>query len=78
MKEKVAAIAGALIAGLVLGACQDKPSPPAATEALAPVADTTADTLKRTRVPGQPVPFVAPTKIGRILGERSPSPPASR
>ncbi|MDO7846231.1 hypothetical protein Q5H92_07685 [Hymenobacter sp. M29] len=78
MKEKIAAIAGALGASLLLGACQDKPSQPTATEAAAPVADITADTLKRVRAPRQPVPFVAPTKIGRILGDRSPSPPASR
>ena len=79
MKEKIAAIAGALAAGLLLGACQDKPSQPTATtEAAAPVADTTADTLKRVKTPSQPVPFVAPTKIGRILGDKSPSPPANR
>lgn len=73
------AFAGAfLVAGALLGACQDKPSQPTNTEAAAPVADSTADTLKRVRTPGGNVPFVAPTKIGRVLGPTSPSPPASR
>lgn len=77
MKKKMMGFAGVLgVAGALLGACQDRPSQPAA--AAAPVADTTADTLKQGRTPSQPVPFVAPTKIGRVLGDRSPSPPASR
>ncbi|MBF9141035.1 hypothetical protein [Hymenobacter properus] len=80
MRKKMTAFAGALlVADLLLAACQDKPSQPTATsEAPVPVADSSADTLKRVRTPGSKVPFVAPTKIGRVLGEKSPSPPASR
>ena len=80
MRKKMMAFAGALVvADLLLAACQDKPSQPAATtEVSAPVADSTADTLRRVRTPSSKVPFVAPTKIGRVLGPKSPSPPASR
>ena len=45
-------------------------APPAATSPSPP--DTTAPATS------QPVPFVNPTKVGRALGEKSPSPPASR
>jgi hypothetical protein len=79
MRKKMMALAGAVVAGTLLGSCQDKPSQPTAADtAAAPAADTTADTLKQTRGPKEKVPFVAPTKIGRILGDQSPSPPASR
>lgn len=80
MRKKSMAFAGIFgVACALLGACQDKPSQPAGTtEATAPVADSTADSLKRVQVPSGNVPFVSPTKIGRVLGEKSPSPPASR
>jgi hypothetical protein len=46
---------------------------------LPPAPDTTAvaDTTAAARTGGA-VPFVSPTQAGRLLGPRSPSPPASR
>lgn len=65
---------------LLLGACNspvadqpitgDQPAPPA--DSIAPP-DTVA-----TRPVRSAVPFVSPTKVGRVLGEQSPSPAASR
>jgi uncharacterized lipoprotein YbaY len=84
MRTRMNTFVGALLGSALLGACQDKPSQPTAPAAVAPAAvapasaDTATDTLNRVRAPRQPVPFVAPTKIGRILGDQSPSPPASR
>ncbi|GAA4035070.1 hypothetical protein GCM10022409_19570 [Hymenobacter glaciei] len=66
--------------GGALGACNSSPAVndqpisgdhPAPAETVVTV-DTTA-----ARTHGS-VPFVNPTKIGRILGSKSPSPPASR
>ncbi|MFD2720616.1 hypothetical protein ACFST9_17985 [Hymenobacter monticola] len=81
MRKKIMALAGAaVVTSALLGACQEKPSQPTASAAAAaPVADSTAaDTLRRVRGPKEKVPFVAPTKIGRILGAQSPSPPGTR
>jgi len=79
MKKNRAAVLLALAATL-LAACNgsapdqpitgNHPAPPA-TDSIAPP-DTTAPAA------GSPVPFVNPTKVGRALGEQSPSPPASR
>jgi hypothetical protein len=66
---------------VLLGACDGSSSRPPAS-AGAPDAplhtEVPADSLKRTSGTKQPVPFVSPTKVGRILGDRTPSPPASR
>ena len=63
-------------ASALLGACNntpatsDHPAPPAPAVAT----DTTASAPSA----GGAVPFVNPTKVGRVLGSQSPSPPASR
>ncbi len=69
--------------GGALGACNSSPAvndQPVAATSPAPadsvvVVDTLAASGHGTR---GAVPFVAPTKLGRILGSQSPSPPASR
>ena len=65
-----------------LGACNHSPAAhnePITGNHPAPV-DTTTAVPVDTAAPAVhgPVPFVNPTKIGRTLGPRSPSPPASR
>lgn len=40
--------------------------------------DTPATAAPKVRAGAPAVPFVTPTKIGRLLGDKSPSPPASR
>jgi hypothetical protein len=72
-----------MAACVLLGACNSSPSqaPAAGATAQAPVAaaDTlAADTLPSRPAPRATVPFVNPTKVGRVLGSQTPSPPASR
>ncbi|WP_210518844.1 hypothetical protein [Hymenobacter terricola] len=65
---------------MLLGACNGPSShqPITGNHPAPPVADslTASDTSAFT--PGHAVPFVSPIKAGRVLGEQSPSPPASR
>lgn len=72
-----------IIACVLLSACNGSPSQSTAegTASQASVAGTDslgADTVKKRPTPRPAVPFVNPTKIGRVLGDKSPSPPASR
>lgn len=78
MNQCLAALLLAVVG--VLAACHDSPSvhdQPITGNHPAPVAaGATRDTVATK--PGGPVPFVNPTKVGRVLGSQSPSPPASR
>ncbi|MBF9223024.1 hypothetical protein [Hymenobacter ruricola] len=68
-----------LAAAGTLGACNDSPvahDAPATTPPPVPAAPA-PDTTSPGRA-GRAVPFVNPTKVGRVLGNRTPSPPASR
>jgi hypothetical protein len=65
---------------LLLGACTSPASdqPITGNQPAAPLADSLVVPDTAASRPAQPVPFVNPTKVGRALGEQSPSPPASR
>ncbi len=68
-------------ASTLLGACDNAPATSVPTTGDHPAAVTsavTADTTAPTPPTGGAVPFVNPTKVGRVLGSQSPSPPASR
>ncbi|MBJ6110900.1 hypothetical protein JAO73_17895 [Hymenobacter sp. BT523] len=66
------AAAGALVA------CNGSPvNNQPATGALPAPAPATPDTTRPARA-GRAVPFVPPTKVGRVLGNGTPSPPNSR
>ena len=72
--------AALLLTGLgMLGACNSSPAshqPITGNHPAPPVPVAAADTNRR--VSGGAVPFVSPTKAGRVLGSSSPSPPESR
>lgn len=68
-------------ASLLLGGCNDAPStrvPVTGDRPAAPTPAVAADTTAPTPSASGAVPFVNPTKVGRVLGSQSPSPPASR
>ena len=72
-----------VIGCVLLAACNGSPSQPpvgnATAQAPAVAPDSLgADTLRTRPTPRPAVPFVNPTKAGRVLGDQSPSPPASR
>ncbi|SFQ25415.1 hypothetical protein [Hymenobacter arizonensis] len=82
------AVRGLLVAaGAWLAACngpaaespvaQDAPAT-ASAPTPAPATATEADTVQMSRPASNPVPFVTPSKAGRLLGPQTPSPPASR
>ena len=81
--KTIPTIALCLAAIGLLGACDGPPArPPATTSAEAHPAvagvDTPATPAPKARAEAPAAPFVTPTKIGRLLGDKSPSPPASR
>lgn len=71
-----------LLAGLgTLAACDSAPSTSATqpdSRATPPPPALLPDTTRPASQANGKVPFVPSTKIGRILGSQSPSPPASR
>lgn len=81
MNKKVSAAALVVVACALLGACNDSPSrnQPITGDHPAPAPTTaTADTIKPDPAAKQQVPFVNGTKVGRALGNGTPSPPDSR
>ena len=63
-----------------LTACDGPSSQAPPTKNTAPVVASPPppDTTRPAKAAGRPVPFVSPTKVGRLLGPQTPSPPGSR
>ncbi|UOQ96453.1 hypothetical protein MUN81_14515 [Hymenobacter sp. 5317J-9] len=75
---KVAIAALLLSAAGALAACNGSPVNDQPAASLAPLpAATPPDTTRAART-RRTVPFVPQTKLGRVLGNTTPSPPASR
>jgi hypothetical protein len=64
----------------LLGACNSPiaDQPITGNQSAPPPVDSIAPPDTVAARPVQVVPFVSPTKVGRALGEQTPSPPASR